>query len=73
MRELTLDEKISIKAKLARKGFILPKLTMEQAVTLWRRCYGTSIKYYYLLKDVNTSRKPSPRKASYVNRLQYAY
>jgi hypothetical protein len=72
MRSLTLNEKISIKGKLARKGIILPKLTMEQAVFLWERCYGISIKYYYLLKDINTTRKPSRPRPSYVNRLQYA-
>jgi len=46
-KELTLDEKISIKGKLARKGLCLPKLTMEHAVFLWNICYGSSIKYYY--------------------------
>ena len=50
-RKLTLNEKISIKGKLARKGLCLPKLTMSAAVFYWYRCYGTSIKYYYLYKE----------------------
>lgn len=48
MRALTLDEKISIKGKLARKGLRLPELTMEQALFFWNICYGRSIKYFYL-------------------------
>jgi hypothetical protein len=46
-RILTLDEKISIKGKLARKGLCLPKLTLDEAVHFWTICYGTSVAYYY--------------------------
>lgn len=42
-KELTLDEKISIKGKLARKGLCLPKLTMDEAIHFWNICYGSSI------------------------------
>lgn len=49
MRALSLDEKITIKGKLARKGLHLPELTMEDALFYWSRCFGyKSIKYYYL-------------------------
>ena len=48
MRNLTLNEKISIKGKLEQKGFNLPKLTMEDAVRFYSMCYGTSVKYYYV-------------------------
>ena len=52
MRELTLDEKISIKGKLARKGLTrLPRLDMKQAVLFWNICYYSSIKYFYLIPD----------------------
>ena len=55
MRNLTLDEKISIKGKLVRKGVTgIPALTMENAVFYWNRCYGTSLSRYYLVSDFNT-------------------
>jgi len=43
MNQLTLDQKISLKGVFARKGIILPRLDMQQAVFLWRHCCGHDI------------------------------
>jgi len=51
MRNLTLDEKITIKGKLAKKGLILPRLDTAAVVFYWYRCYGTSIIHYYKIRD----------------------
>ncbi|MCK5021462.1 MAG: hypothetical protein KAS32_30905 [Candidatus Peribacteraceae bacterium] len=41
MRDLTLDEKISIKGLLTKKGLHgLARLTMKEALHLWYQCYG---------------------------------
>lgn len=51
MRQLSLDEKISIKGKLARKG-VLPSflvvLTTKDAVWFFYRCFGISIANWHL-------------------------
>jgi hypothetical protein len=49
MRTLTLNEKITIKGALARKGLRLPKLTTEEALFYWNICYGTWISDYHLI------------------------
>lgn len=59
MRDLTLHEKISIKGKLVRKGYVNPRLTMAEAMFIWPRCYGTSIRDYHLVPDNNTKRRTS--------------
>jgi hypothetical protein len=51
MRNLTLDEKITLKGKLAKKGLILPRLNTAAVVFYWYRCYGTSIIHYYKIRD----------------------
>jgi hypothetical protein len=46
MRKLSLDEKISIKGKLARKGVLPPvlvKLNTAAAVELHWYCFGTPV------------------------------
>lgn len=51
MRQLTLNEKISIKGTLQRYGVpkkILLNLDMENAVWFWYRCTGNTITKYYL-------------------------
>ncbi len=57
MRNLTLDEKISLKGLLARKGFRLAGLDMEIALFLYNRCYGDSILYWYK-KTLNRKKRP---------------
>lgn len=47
MRQLTLDEKISLRGLFARKGFKVPKLDMRSALLFWRMCYGCSIAYWF--------------------------
>lgn len=48
MRKLTLDEKISIKGRLARKGFFqLPRLDMKAAVHYWYMVYGCAISQWH--------------------------
>ena len=51
MRQLSLNEKISIKGKLERFG-IPPKtmvaLDMGSALFLWNRCHRHSIAYWHL-------------------------
>ena len=49
MRTLTLDEKITLKGKLARHGVLaahLAVLDTASAVWFWGRCAGTSIARY---------------------------
>jgi len=46
MRDLTLNEKISIKGELAKHGLFLPLLTMRDALHFWRMCFGRSIAQY---------------------------
>lgn len=51
MRQLTLNEKISIKGVLVRYGLSresLLRLDMESAIWFWSRCTGTSISKYHL-------------------------
>jgi len=48
MRQLTLNEKISIKGVFETKGLSLPMLDMRHAVFLWSRLCGTSISRFYL-------------------------
>ena len=50
MRELTLNEKISIKGVLSRYGTpssILVNINTTDAMFIFGRCTGRSIKYYY--------------------------
>jgi hypothetical protein len=47
MRNLTLDEKISFKGIFAKKGLVLPKLGMKQALFFYGICYGNSIAHWY--------------------------
>ena len=47
MRQLTLDEKISLKGLFARKGIKIPRLTMRHALILWKACYGSSIANWF--------------------------
>jgi hypothetical protein len=61
MRDLTLDEKITIKGKLSKKGVIVPKLTMATAVFLWGACYGFSIAFYYKVSDKIINRRTRRR------------
>ena len=42
----TLDEKITIKGRLAKFGLALPAMDMEDALRLYPRCYGTSVSNY---------------------------
>lgn len=49
MRNLSLDEKISIKGRLVTKGVlpaILARLTMANAVPLYWHCFGTPVAYH---------------------------
>jgi hypothetical protein len=48
MRPLTLNEKISLKGIFAKRGLILPKLTMPSAVHFWDMLFGYKpISKYY--------------------------
>ena len=47
MRQLTLNEKISIKGLLQAKGVNIPKLTMKEALFFWRQLYGISISKWF--------------------------
>ena len=40
MRDLTLNEKISIKGLFHHQGASRPKLTMQEALHLWPRLFG---------------------------------
>jgi len=49
MRTLTLDEKITLKERLARQGVlpsILVRLDMRELCFLWPRCFAAPIKDY---------------------------
>ena len=46
MRQLTLNEKITIKGKLAFYGLILPRLDMAELIRRWYKITGTSISKY---------------------------
>lgn len=51
MRQLSLDEKISIKGKLDRKGVLpscLSRLTTKDAVWFFYRCFGVSVANWHL-------------------------
>lgn len=51
MRQLSLDEKISIKGKLARKSVppsFLARLAMKDALWFFYRCYGCSVANWHL-------------------------
>lgn len=51
MRLLSLDEKISIKGRLAKKGVLasyLARLTMKEALWFFYRCYGCSVANWHL-------------------------
>jgi len=61
MRDLTLDEKITIKGKLRKKGVVIPKLTMAEALFLWKICYGFSIAFYYKVSDKIINRRTRRR------------
>ncbi len=43
MRNLTLDEKISMKGLFSRKGIVKPELTMEDTLFYWGICFGKVI------------------------------
>lgn len=51
MRELTLDEKISLKGVFAFKGLSLPRLTMTQALWLWPVACGYNILRWPLFRN----------------------
>jgi hypothetical protein len=53
MRCLTLDEKISLKGVFAFKRLSLPKLYMEQAVSLWYSCCGYRITKWHLYRGAH--------------------
>lgn len=46
MRELTLQEKITFKGLLARKGIIVPLLDMPSLKHFWRMAYGSTLDSY---------------------------
>lgn len=47
MRNLTIDEKITLKGILHRYNIMrIPKLTMRQAIHYWNYISGKSIAYY---------------------------
>lgn len=58
MRTLTLDEKISIKGKLATKGvnaLVLAKLDIYQAMHLFWKCFGIPVAMHSDLKKFRKS------------------
>lgn len=57
MRQLTLNEKITIKGKLAQKGLCIPKLTIEDAVYFWNKLYGNPIIHCFTEKMFYTTMK----------------
>lgn len=53
MRELTLNEKITLKGKLEIRVIgPLPRLDMRDALHFWSYCLGTSIAEYAKVRDL---------------------
>lgn len=56
MRNLTLNEKITIKGKFEKKGIYLPKLNMRSAVHFWYMCFAGPICEYAKISNATAKR-----------------
>lgn len=61
MRQLTLHEKISLKGLFAKKGLILPKLDMPNALHFWKCVNGYFPISRYAIYIVNTKSRHRTR------------
>lgn len=57
MRNLTLDEKITIRGILSPLAITSPDIGMKHLVQTWNHCYAYDIKNYYKMRAVYFSKR----------------